>query len=694
MVDAPHAEGYLSGVSSEPELLSPVRQATLRAAAERLVPHAFLDSPRGDTLTAALVQRVLRLPPDMRSRLETALDLLGNRWATLATGHHPLPFHLLAAEEQSRLLDRWLRSRVAALRTVGQAIRRLVMLVEYATPQSHEEVGYRGPYHQREAGLSWEGPLGVDRPGDDPVAYRDAGPTPAPASARLSTVLRGDAPTLSAEIVIVGSGAGGSTAAAVLAEAGHDVLLLEAGSEYGTADLDERESASERLYADAGLRATEDLSVSLMQGAALGGGTLVNWMIMLRTPDWVLAEWQERHGTEGMSARELSPVFDRVEHDLHARAVPDVAHSPNNRLLLDGARALGWSASAVSINARNCRRTGFCGHGCRYGAKQDAQHVYLPRARAAGARIYTGATAERVEVMERGGPFPLKRVHVRTRVDGAAATGVIVEAPVVILSAGAVETPVLLQRSGLGGGGVGRFLRLHPTTVVAGIADHEIQAGAGIPLSAMCDEHVRADENGYGFWLECPPLHPALAAAALPGFGSSHRELMLRYPHMTALIALVRDGADLGTSSGDVTLGRGGRVRIRYRLSERDARHLAHAIEAAARLQLAAGVREVRTLHTQPVLVRGEKDLARIRECSVGPNDVALFSAHVNGTCRIGSDRATSGTDPNGERWDTPGVFVADGSLLPTAPGVNPQETIIAIATVVAERIAARRRPG
>jgi choline dehydrogenase-like flavoprotein len=202
------------------------------------------------------------------------------------------------------------------------------------------------------------------------------------------------------------------------------------------------------------------------------------------------------------------------------------------------------------------------------------------------------------------------------------------------------------------------------------------------------------DGNGYGFWIECPPAHPAIAAAAVQGFGAPHRETMLQYRSCASLIALVRDGADLGASSGDITALKNGRTRIRYRLGPTDARHLKAAIVAAARIQLASGAREVHTLHARPVVVRSESDLALIDARPVGPNEVALFSAHVNGTCRLGTDTGCSGADPNGERHGAPGVFIADGSLLPTSLGVNPQETIMALATIVAERIAARRHPG
>jgi choline dehydrogenase-like flavoprotein len=395
-----------------------------------------------------------------------------------------------------------------------------------------------------------------------------------------------------------------------------------------------------------------------------------------------------------MAAGDLAPVFDRIERDVHARVVPSDAHSPNNRVLLDGARALGWAVRSVRVNARDCLRTGFCGYGCRYGAKQGALEVFLPRAVAAGARVASPARADRIEFIERGGAFPLKRVHVTLAPRELTARAIVVEAPVVIIAAGAVGTPVLLQRSGLAGDGVGRYLRLHPTTALMGTFDREIYGASGIPLSAICDENQRRDANGYGFWLECPPMHPVLAAVAIPGFGAEHREQMLQFRQRASLIALVRDGADLDTSSGEVSAARSGRVHIRYRLGPRDSRHLVEAVAAGARLHLAAGARDVRTLHSSPLVLKSESDLESVAKRPVGPNDIALFSAHVNGTCRMGVERTTSGTDPHGERHGAPGVFVADGSLLPTAPGVNPQETIMALASIVATRIAARRRPG
>ncbi|HEX7243702.1 MAG TPA: GMC family oxidoreductase, partial [Longimicrobiaceae bacterium] len=269
----------------------------------------------------------------------------------------------------------------------------------------------------------------------------------------------------------------------------------------------------------------------------------------------------------------------------------------------------------------------------------------------------------------------------------------VVEAPTVVLAAGAVGTPALLQRSGMGGGGVGKWLRLHPTSVVVGRYAREVHGGTGIPLSAVCDEFLRG-EDGYGSWIECPPLYPAISAASLPGFGAAHRELMEGFPRLASLIVLARDGAERGRSSGEVAVDRRGRTRIRYRLGPADRGTLLRGLEAAARLHFAAGAEEALTLHEDACRMRSAAEVGEIARRGYAPNRMGLFSAHVNGTCRLGTDPRTSGCSPDGERWGVPGLYVADGSLLPTAPGVNPQETIMAVATVIAERIHARHGAG
>ena len=690
---------------------SSAQLTTLEALCRRMVPLPAEPDPSAARLARAVESRLAAGDPAQARQVAGLLSLIDHPATAACTGRFPGRFSALAPERQDAWLRGWETSRIPLRRTIFQALRRLIVSTYYAQPEVYAEIGYRGPLHDRAPAVAWEGPLPGENSDDEPVARvaPERGKvirlTPPQLDLMADPLLRGmtEGARLGAEtrvradVCVVGTGAGGAVAAARLAEAGHDVVILEEGGYWRGEDFTELEAPmTARLYADQGARATDDLALPLVQGRSVGGGTTVNWMIMLRTPAWVLEEWAAEHGTSGMLSADLAPVFDRIEEETHTRTVPDDAHNPANRVVLDGARALGWSVAPARINARGCVRSGFCGLGCRYDAKQGTAVTHVPAALAAGARLFTDVRVDRVELAEAGGRAPLKRVHgtVLDRETGRPRGSVVVEAPVVVLAGGAVGTPAILQRSGMGGGGVGRYLRLHPTTVVMGRYGNEMYGGAGIPLSSLCDEFLRTGPGGYGFWIECPPFYPALASAALPGFGAPHRELMLGFRRSSSLIVLVRDGADKLASQGEVSVDRAGRVRIRYRVGRSERDRLRRGMKAAARLHFAAGAQEVVTLHARSCRLRSPAELPEIDRRPDGPNQLGVLSAHVNGTCRIGTDPRTSGCTPDGERHGVPGLYVADGSLLPTAPGVNPQETIMAMASVVAQRIDERHPAG
>lgn len=680
-------------------VLSPSERATLTAAVRRIVPGAPND------LTARVEARLATLAPHKVDEIRAGLRLFGGRFAALITVRRLSAFRALSPDVQDAMLTAWGTSAVPQARTLFQLMRRLTLSTHYADAATFADIGYRGPLHSRAPAVAWEGPAPTrpEHAADDEPVLRDDQPwlrdppvLPPPAGLITAPDVR-DGSIITADAIVIGSGAGGAVAAARLAEAGKRVIILEAGEYLPRHELTEHEAPlSARLFAEGGLRATDDLAVTMLQGATVGGGSSVNWMIMLRTPAHVLDEWTQRFGLEGMSPAEMASEFARIEQEVHATRVPDDAHSPNNRIILDGSASLGWSASSAVINARGCVRSGFCSVGCRYDARQGAVQTYLPRALAQGATVYANTRATRIEARAssaRGAnAMSTKRVTATMRdpQTGVQRTDLMFEAPIVILAGGAVETPALLQRSGMGGGGVGRFLRLHPTTAVVGLHDREIYGAAGIPLSAMCDEFARRDRNGYGFWIECPPLHPSLGAAALPGFGTSHAAIMRQFPNMASMIALVRDGSDHDLSNGSVLVDGKGHTRITYELGPADAENMVLAMQAAARLQLIGGAREVHTLHTRPVVIRRESDIDEIARRPVSANHLTVMSAHVNGTCRIGTDPGTSGVSPTGERHGAPGVYVLDGSMLPTGVGVNPFETIMAMSSVLTTRLLAR----
>ena len=512
-----------------PFAFSPAQRRTLAALAPALLEGAPPARESLDDLLDRCAARLLALPPHRRAAFALAVDVLGSRVGVMLAIGHPMPARQLAPAYAARALAAWEDSALPPLRSAVQSVRRLVLSVHYARPEVAAAIGYPGPLHLRAPRVPWEGPLEAPAPvpaADGTPAPRDPvaraprllpgliPPEPLPAGVHTAATVTADVHR-TADVVVIGTGAGGAVTAARLAEAGYQVVMLEAGGYFRRSDFTEDEaSLMEALYADGALRTTDDAAIGLVPGAAVGGSTLVNWMIMLRTPPWVLEQWAREAGVQGMSPAEMAPVFDRIEREVHAAEVPEAAHSANNRILLDGARALGWRVASGKINARDCVRCGYCGVGCRHDAKQSTLLTYVPRALAAGAQLYADAAVQRITVTERDGGRgtpPRKRVEalVRARRGTGAGHRLVVEAPLVVVAGGAVGTPVLLERSGLGGGGVGHWLRLHPTTALFGEYDRPIVTSTGIPLTTMSDEFLRWRGTDYGSGSRRPPCSPA-----------------------------------------------------------------------------------------------------------------------------------------------------------------------------------------
>lgn len=475
---------------------------------------------------------------------------------------------------------------------------------------------------------------------------------------------------MEADVVIVGSGAGGGVVAGELACEGHKVVVLEKAGYYADPDFDGLElEGYRRLYENQANLATSDLGVVVFAGSNLGGGTTINWCSSFRTPEKVLFEWERDHGITGISGPELQASFEAITARCHIDT-DESQLNPQNAVLVQGAEALGYHWSQIPRNVQGCGDCGYCGYGCPLGAKQGTLNTYLQDAAEAGAQIVVNARAR--EVLVRAG----RAIGVRAEVGPWQLT---VKAKVVVLAAGAIHSPVLLVRSGLGSPNVGRRLFLHPTTAVIGEYDRVIEAWRGIPQSAVVDQFVDLDGRGYGFRLETPPAHPGMLSLGLHWTsGSQHKELMTRARHIAAFIVLLRE--QIG---GRVTVNRRGRPAMHYRLSKADAPHMLRGIQEAFRVHTAAGAREMAGPHLAMEPFRGgdlERYLAGVEPLGFRPNAYVVFSAHQMGTCPMGGFAGRSVVDPHGEHWDVKNLFVADASVFPTASGANPMLTIMALA--------------
>lgn len=493
---------------------------------------------------------------------------------------------------------------------------------------------------------------------------------------------------LDCDVCVIGSGAGGAVVAARLAERGLRVVMLEEGAYRTRADfrMDEGE-AYRSLYQDRGLRSTRDLAITVLQGRTVGGSALVNWTTCFRLPDRVLQRWERDFGVRGLGPATLAPHFDAVEARLGISEWPEPLANANNRALLEGCRRLGYQVAPLRRNVRGCANLGYCGMGCPVDAKQAMHLTYIPDGLEKGMQLFASLRAERIEVRK---GRAMEVLGLALDPVSARPTGrqLRVRPRAVIASAGALNTPVLLLRSGLDDGKVGRRTFLHPTLAMSSFFDAPVNGFYGAPQSVGSHHFADRGPGKVGFFLETPPIHPMLAATASPAFGEEQLALMARLSHMQALIALLIDGFLPEEEGGRVSLGRDGRMVFEYPVGP----PLEEAFRAAsvemARIQLAAGAREVRSLHLEPVVVKSEAELEKLERAPYGALQHSIFSAHQMGGCPMGEDEEVCVVDSDLRHHRVENLYVVDGSVFPTSLGVNPSETIYALAHWAGERIA------
>jgi len=491
-----------------------------------------------------------------------------------------------------------------------------------------------------------------------------------------------------ADVCVIGSGAGGAVAAAELAAAGRSVVVLEQGHHWTSADFTQREDEMlPRLFEEAGMRQTADGSITVLQGRNVGGSTVHNLCYAFRTPPAILRLWREAHGLPELTDVAMAPSFERVERMLAVKPIREDEVNTLNRLVRRGCDALGYSGFVARHNREGCVLAGYCILGCSYDAKKSMLVTYVPAADAADARIYADARAERI-VVEDG---RLRGVSGRV-VDGAGRPHgrIEVEAPVVVLAAGAVASPDLLLRSGVANrsGQVGNNLHLHPAVMAAGIFDEEIHAYRGIPQSFYVDEFIDLDADPHrGVVLMPITGFPVLTSVNYAGFGRAHYAQMRDFPRTAGLLALLHD-----RSRGTVRPGPSlSRPRIEYALEPDDAEQLARGLLHCAEVLFAAGARRVRVPYHDALLELGpDDDLRAITRRGVRQGDVPIASTHPQSTCRMGGDPRASVVGAFGEAHDVRGLFVADMSVFPTSLGAPPQITTAALADHTARHVLAR----
>jgi choline dehydrogenase-like flavoprotein len=487
---------------------------------------------------------------------------------------------------------------------------------------------------------------------------------------------------LQADAVVVGSGAGGAIAAYELARAGKKVIVLEAGPYVPSEKFSEMLAvAMGTLYQDHGGQSNADGDIAILQGACVGGSTVVNAALCFRTPDYYLKLWGQEHGLTNLTPAVMKPYFEKVERNLHIRTVGSHETSPGAMLIAKGMKKLGMPAGLARRNIKDCALTGSCFSGCASDRKQSMLVTYLPWAVAHGASIHSDTRV--TQVLSEGGRASGVLAEVVDPATGQKKADLRVDAPIVVLAAGPVQTPLLLLKSNLANssGQVGKNFACHPTMSVTAEFPHEVQDFHGATHSIYMDRNTLPDKGGY---LLLNAIQEPVEAGfqAEPGTGKPYMAYMQGYRNTIRLISLIHD-QNVGQVSWD-----NGHKKIDYRVADADFEAMKKGLIATARVLFAAGAKK---LYLPSSNVSSIDSAAQVEPViNALRNEPARYkytSFHPQGTCRMGLDPKRSVVNPYGETHDVKNLYVADASLLPTSIGYNPSETVYALASYISDRI-------
>lgn len=505
---------------------------------------------------------------------------------------------------------------------------------------------------------------------------------------RASTSMA-DGTVLEADVIIIGTGAGGGTTAEILANAGLKVLMLEEGPLKSSDDfrMDEREAYRD-LYQESAGRMSKDGAMSILQGRCVGGTTVINWTSSFRTPEPTLQHWASEFGVEGMSSEEMAPWFEKMEQRLNV-APWQVPANPNNAVLSRGATSLGIDWKVIPRNVSACWNLGYCGTGCPTNAKQSMLVTTIPAALQQGSELVYSARAERLIMEGR----KVLGVEITALNDDYQPSGsrLVAKAPHVIMACGAINGPALLLRSKAPDPHkrIGKRTFFHPTTFCFAEFDELIDPYYGAPQSIYSDHFQWQSVDGpVGYKLEVPPLQPGLTSVLLLGHGHQHFADIQKLPNLHAMIALLRDGFHPHSEGGSIELAGDGTPIIDYAINDYLWDGVRRSWLSMAEIQFAAGAKAVRASHVDsPWFTSWDAAKAGINALEFRSNAFTAGSAHCMGGLAMGEDQTRCVVDSNGKYHHLDNLYVFDGSVFPTSIGANPQLSIYGMACKLANKL-------
>lgn len=500
---------------------------------------------------------------------------------------------------------------------------------------------------------------------------------------------------VTADVVVVGSGSGGAVIAYELARTGKRVVVLEAGPYVPSSRFNENFSdALSMMYVGEGAQTNTWGDVLVEQGSAIGGSSNISATISQRAPDWKFAEWADRFSLSEINAKSLGPYYQTLErrlyvHDNEAHEINECANT-----IVRGCERLGYEWKPAQRNVKQCALTGFCLAGCPSDRKMSMLVTYLPWAIAEGAKLYADTKVVRVRTMN--GRATGVDAEVIDKDSGRKVADMRVDAQLVVLAAGAVQTPQILQRSAYPDSGdqVGRNYAGHPMGQVVGKYPEPVYGWRGALTGVVIEEFLKPAKGGFMFYSGLSGPEQLLTAHE-HGSGQEHIDFMRDFKYYSSLNAFVQDANHGRVRWVDTGNGKG-EQRIQYQLSREDVEGLKKATSIAARIHFASGAQKVFLPTFEKLIANSVFELDDlIKKIDYGIQGMFTFRAlsiHPQGTARMGANPSYSVVKPTGETHEIGGLFVADASLLPSGLVVSPQMTVHALAAYIAQEINSNER--
>lgn len=648
----------------ELKVLKPWSHAFVVAGGETLFPAGGELEPSAEDVDVPgyLDEWFAGLPGQQRV-LMTLLMLLMEQ-GPLLFGLHLRRFSGLSVEARTRYLAGWENSSIYYRRALLTSVRMIFSFAYLDHPRVQEALGM------------------ADRKACQPTPTTHLTPEDRGDGMVLGLDDHGETVCEECDVVVIGTGAGGAVAAKELAEAGLKVIILEEGPFVRPEEVSRNcgIGMGQILY-EAGLRTMiGPTATPTIQGRCVGGSTLPNSAILFRIPDFVLGEWRDRYGVEGLTNDVLLPSYERVEKATDKHPARPEQLGPKNTLFAKGAEAVGLEPEPFALAKTGCKGCGECMPSCPIGAKNSTDISHVPAAVRAGARLYHSCRCDEILAAERGvtgvlGTFVdarnKKHGRMRIRCRGA------------VLAGGVFGTPIVLRKSGIAisSGQVGRNLHAHPGGAMFGVFPEEVKPWIGSTqgYGAFLDDTTKVEV----LWA---PM--ATMAVRLPGFGLALKEHLARFKHIAIWDAVVR-----GTSTGRILAYSGNNPTVWFKFNQHDTDLMVKGLRTVGEMFFAAGAEAILPgIHGLPAELRDPGELKLLEPGRITAKQLVVAATHLFGTCRMGEDPNASVVDSRGEAHDVRNLWVCDASVMPNGTRVNPHEPIMALSDYFSQGIIERMR--